>query len=205
MRVAVIDTGTANLASMLAALRRIGAETELTREPEVVRDAPLVVLPGVGAFGAGMARLNECNLTEAIAARVRGERPFLAVCLGLQMLCLESEETPGVAGIGVLATKVRRFADLHEGARVTVPQLGWNEIVPRPDATLLSHGYAYYANSYYLASIPEGWTGAETEHGVRLVAALERGPMLACQFHPELSGPFGHDLLHRWLARGAAC
>lgn len=205
MRVAVVDTGTANLASMLAALRRLGVDAALTREAEIVREARCVVLPGVGAFAAGMARLKECGLVEPIAERVRSGRPFLAVCLGLQMLCTSSEEGPGIAGIGVATTRVKRFPDHHSGHRLIVPQLGWNAVEPRDDCTLLTNGHAYYANSYHLESIPEGWTGAESVHGERFVAALERGAVLACQFHPELSGPWGHALLERWLARASSC
>ncbi|MBM4374315.1 MAG: imidazole glycerol phosphate synthase subunit HisH [Deltaproteobacteria bacterium] len=205
MKVAVVDTGTANLASMLAALRRLGVSTELTREAARVVDAPLVVLPGVGAFGAGMGRLRECGLVDALAARVRETRPLLAVCLGLQMLTRSSEESPKVDGIGVIPCAVRRFPADVGGSRLVVPQLGWNMVEPRRDAVLLQPGHAYYANSFQLPAIPDGYSGAESVHGVRFVAALERGPILACQFHPELSGPWGHALLGRWLERGRAC
>ena len=205
MRVAIIDTGTANLASMLAALRRVGANPTLTRDPAEVAAAERVVLPGVGAFGAGMAKLEECGLVAAIVDRVSAMRPMLAVCLGLQLMCRSSKESPLVRGIGILPIAVVRYPNEHDGARLTVPQLGWNEVVPRPDAELITAGYAYYANSFHLAAIPEGWTGAESVHGVPFVAAIERGPMLACQFHPELSGPWGHDLLRRWLERPTSC
>ncbi|MBM4356915.1 MAG: imidazole glycerol phosphate synthase subunit HisH [Deltaproteobacteria bacterium] len=205
MQVAVVDTGTANLASMLAALRRHGVEPVLTGEARVVAEARLLVLPGVGAFGAGMAKLGEHALVAPLAARVRTSRPTLAVCLGLQMLGEASEETPGVEGIGVVPAMAQRFPAAVDGQRLVVPQLGWNAVEPRADVRLLEAGHAYYANSFHLASIPEGWSGAESTHGVRFVAALERGPVLACQFHPELSGAWGHALIGRWLARGASC
>ena len=205
MQVAVVDTGTANLASMLAALRRHGTTPRLTRDASAIADAELLVLPGVGAFGAGMAQLCASALVDSLAERVRSERPLLAVCLGLQLLCETSEESPGVAGIGVVSSAVQRFPSEASGTRLVVPQLGWNEVVPRPDSILLERGHAYYANSYHLPAIPAGFSGAESVHGVRFVAALERGPMLACQFHPELSGTWGHALLGRWLERGRAC
>lgn len=205
MRVHVVDTGTANLASMRAALARVGADPEFTRDPGDLERARLVVLPGVGAFGAGMARMRECGLADVLTERIRSERPLFAVCLGLQMLCTSSDETEGVAGIGAIPVHVSRFQSAYDGTRITVPQLGWNEVVPRKDATLLERGYAYYANSYHLDRIPEGWSGAESVHGKPFVAALERGPILACQFHPELSGPWGHALLRRWLERGSTC
>lgn len=201
MRVVVVDTGTANLASMLAALRRAGAEPERVQDPESVRAAAAVVLPGVGAFGAGMERLRERGLVEAIAERVASGGPLLCVCLGLQLLCAASDESPGVAGIGAIAATVRRFPEEAGGARLTVPQLGWNRVEPVAGSTLLEGGYAYYANSYRLEEIPKNWQGATSDHGGPFVAALERGALLACQFHPELSGPWGLALIRRWLDR----
>jgi imidazole glycerol phosphate synthase glutamine amidotransferase subunit len=207
MRVAVVDTGTANIASMLAALQRCGAEPELCREPEAVLDATAVVLPGVGTFAAGMERLRASRLALSIAERVRDARPLLAVCLGLQLLCRTSDESPGVAGVGVIDDNVQRFAEHVAGKRLIVPQLGWNAVVPGQGCRLLEPGYAYFANSYHLARIPEGWSGAVSHHGTSFVAALEQGALLACQFHPELSGPWGHHLLARWLraAKGSPC
>ncbi len=198
--VVVVRTGVANLASVLAGLRRAGGAPEVTTDPDVVRRADRAVLPGVGAFGAGMAALREGGLDEAVADRVREARPLLAVCLGLQLLCASSDETPGVAGLGVVPATVHRFAD-----DLIVPQLGWNQVTPTPSARLLAEpGWAYYANSYRLDAIPDGWQGATSVHGAPFVGALERGPTLACQFHPELSGAWGHALLTRWVATGGA-
>jgi imidazole glycerol phosphate synthase glutamine amidotransferase subunit len=202
MRVAVVDTGTANLASMIAGLRRAGAEPELCRDAAAIREARAVVLPGVGAFGAGIEQLGRLELAPAIAERVTAGRPLLAVCLGLQMLCAASDESPGVRGIAVIEQTVRRFA-APAGQRLIVPQLGWNAVEPGEGCALLERGYAYYANSYHLTNIPEGWAGAISVHGAPFVAAIEKGPAIACQFHPELSGPWGHALLVRWLE--AAC
>lgn len=190
----VIRTGTANVASVLAALRRAGASPETTHDPERVLKADRVVLPGVGAFGAALEVLRAHHLDEAIAARVRAGLPTLGICLGLQMLAERSEETPGVAGLGVVPTDVVRFP-----RDVRVPQLGWNEVVPSEGARLLRRGHAYFANTYHLASRPPGWEGATAVHGAPFVAAIERGPVLACQFHPELSGAWGHALLTSWL------
>jgi imidazole glycerol phosphate synthase glutamine amidotransferase subunit len=193
VNVLVVDTGTANLASMLAALRRAGARPEATTDPERIASAPRLVLPGVGAFGAGMERLTGVGAAEAIAERVRARRPFLGVCLGLQLLCETSEESPGVRGLGVLSAAVTRFTARR------VPQLGWNQVVPSSSCRLLEEGHAYFANSYRLESAPDGWHGAMSDHGGPFVAALERGAQLCCQFHPELSGTWGLALLRRWL------
>ncbi len=198
----VVDTGTANLASMLAALKRLGQSPELTSDPVALAEARLAVLPGVGAFGQAMSRLAALGLEDAIRARIAEGRPLLCVCLGLQVLCTASEESPGIYGICAIDARVRRFAD-RPG--LVVPQLGWNLVAPLADSRLIEPGYAYYANSYRLEAIPEGYTGATSDHGGQFVAALERGPLLACQFHPELSGAYGHELLGRWLARARAC
>ncbi|MBK8481108.1 MAG: imidazole glycerol phosphate synthase subunit HisH [Proteobacteria bacterium] len=203
--VQVVRTGVANIASVLAGLRRLGAEPTLTEDPRAVAEARAVVLPGVGAFGAGMERLREAKLEGVLRERVAAGQPTLAVCLGLQLLCEGSEESPGVAGLGVLPSTVRRFSPAAQGPQpVRVPQLGWNEVLPQAEDGLLERGFAYFANSYRLDSAPPGWAWARSEHGGPFVAALERGAVLACQFHPELSGPWGAALLGRWLARASA-
>jgi imidazole glycerol phosphate synthase glutamine amidotransferase subunit len=193
--VVVVRTGTANLASVLAGLRRAGSEPVLTEDPAVVDQAQRLVLPGVGSFGAAMARLGEHGLVDVLRARLRAGRPVLAVCVGLQLLCTSSEESPGVAGLGIVDRCASRFS-----GEVRVPQLGWNEVSPSSGCRLLNPGgHAYFANSFRLLDAPEGWEPAYAEHGDRFVAAFERGAQLACQFHPELSGPWGAELLKRWL------
>ncbi|MEO6067784.1 MAG: imidazole glycerol phosphate synthase subunit HisH [Gemmatimonadota bacterium] len=192
---AVIATGSTNLASVLAAFRRLGVVATPTRDPEVVRTAERVVLPGVGAFGDVMTRLRERGVVEATSERVASGRPLLAICLGLQVLAQGSEESPDVPGLGALPVTVRRFP-----ATSKVPQLGWNQIVANGGDDLVRDGYAFFANSFYLASACDGWAAAWATHDVPFVAALQRGPQLACQFHPELSGAWGASLLERWYA-----
>lgn len=211
MNVAIVETGIANTASVLAGLRRAGADPELTEDASTVRDADALVLPGVGAFAPGMQRLRAEELVEPLRARLREGRPTLAVCLGLQLLCRSSDESaiqpaaPGgaagaeeVEGLGIIDAHVTRFPD-----SVRVPQLGWNRVEPSAECTLLKPGYAYFANSYRLEHAPSDWHCARTEHGGSFVAAAERGAQLACQFHPELSGRWGIELLRRWLERAA--
>jgi imidazole glycerol phosphate synthase glutamine amidotransferase subunit len=192
--VAVIATGTANLASVLAALRRADVDPVVTSDQAVVRQAKHVVLPGVGAFAAALERLRLHGLDEALLERMYAERPTLGICLGLQLFARGSEENPGTPGLALWDVEVRRFA-----TDVRTPQLGWNRVRALPGAELLQDGWAYFANTYHLARVPEGWTAAMAEHGGSFVAALERGTALACQFHPELSGRWGHELLCRWL------
>ena len=199
MSTVVVRTGMANLASVLAGLGRLGVEATVSADAALITGAERVVLPGVGAFGAAMERLGP--LADVLAERVRAGRPTLAVCLGLQLLCASSDESPGVRGLGVVDGHVARFSSV-----VKVPQLGWNRVEAGPGCRLLDDGYAYYANSFRLPAAPPGWAAATTDHGGPFVAALERGPVLACQFHPELSGPWGLALLRRWLqAGGASC
>ncbi|MCB9729805.1 MAG: imidazole glycerol phosphate synthase subunit HisH [Deltaproteobacteria bacterium] len=194
VQVAVVRTGSANLASVLAGLRRAGADPFLTQDPADIEASDRVMLPGVGAFGAAMDELDARGLSAPLAERARAGRPLMAICLGLQLLFESSDETPGVAGLGVVPGHVRRFP---EG--LIIPQLGWNRVRPLEGSRLLEDGYAYYANSYRVEAMPEGYTGAMTDHGGPFVGALERGSLLACQFHPELSGAWGQALLTRWL------
>src|SRR6266568_1543139 len=163
--VVIVDSGVANLASIASAFRRLGANVVVTGDKWVVRSAPRVVLPGVGAFGAGLGALRARQLDQAVTQAAARGTPLLGVCLGMHMLCEASEEAPGVDG-------------------------------------LVATGVAAFANSFALREAPAGWVPAWTTHGVRFVAALEKigERLLACQFHPELSGAYGAALLERWLA-----
>ena len=192
--VLVVQTGTANIASVLAGLWRAGSRPVIDGDPERLAKADRVVVPGVGALAAAMSRLENEGLNEVLADRVREGRPTLAICLGLQLLCRGSEESPGTAGLGVLEADVKRFT-----GEVRVPQMGWNRVVPGNDCRYLRPGHAYFANSYRLATVPDNWAAAWSDHGGPFVAAAERGDVVGCQFHPELSGTWGRDLLVRWL------
>jgi imidazole glycerol phosphate synthase glutamine amidotransferase subunit len=193
--VVVVPTGTANLASMLAALRRVGALPRLARDPSDVADASHVVLPGVGSFGAAAAALRRAGLRDALVDRVSARKATLAVCVGMQLLAEASEESPGAGGLGVIAATVTRFPDGTQ-----VPQIGWSSVEPASGLDLIHPGWAYFANSYRLTTVPQGWLQATSEHGGRYVSAILRGEVLACQFHPELSGVWGTSLIERWLA-----
>jgi imidazole glycerol phosphate synthase glutamine amidotransferase subunit len=155
--------------------------------------APRVVVPGVGSFGAAIAEVRRQGIDVAMRERLASGAPTLLICLGLQLLANASEESPGVAGLGVIAAVVRR---LPPG--VLVPQLGWNHVATTAGARCVTPGYAYFANSYCLYEADRSWTPAWSDHGGPFIAALERGPQLACQFHPELSGAWGLRLLDAW-------
>lgn len=194
----VIPTGTANIASVLAGLRRQSVTARIALDAGDVAGADRVVLPGVGSFGAAMARIDELGLRSPLVWHIESGRPLLAICLGMQLLCAASEESPGSAGLGVIDETVTRFR-----GEVRVPQLGWNTVEPRGDTALLNPGWAYFANSYRISRLPRGWSGAITEYGGPFVAALERGDLLACQFHPELSAGWGANLLGSWAVQTA--
>ncbi|MBN1283031.1 MAG: imidazole glycerol phosphate synthase subunit HisH [Proteobacteria bacterium] len=192
--VTVVRTGSANLASVLAALRRLGAVASLTEEPSEVQRATHLVLPGVGTLAAAMRKLTEDRLVEPLRERVAAGRPTLAICLGMQMLLEGSEESDGVEGLCIVPGIAERFP---KGVRV--PQLGWNRIEVEAEAEILRDGYVYFANSYRLVAAPEGWCVASSDYGGRFVAAVERGSVIGCQFHPELSGEFGLGIIERWF------
>jgi imidazole glycerol phosphate synthase glutamine amidotransferase subunit len=195
----IVPTGTANLASVLAAFRRLGVDLAPARAAEDVDTADRVVLPGVGTFGSAADRLEATGLTDALRRRVAAGMPILAVCVGMQFLASSSEESPGAAGLGAVEGPISRF---DEG--LIVPQLAWSQVMPDPASRLVEPGWAYFANSYRLTEAPDGWASSTATYGKPFVAALERDGVLACQFHPELSGPWGSDLLQRWLVATGA-
>jgi imidazole glycerol phosphate synthase glutamine amidotransferase subunit len=191
--VLIVPTGTANIASVMAAFRRLGAAPRVGECAEEVAVASHVMLPGVGAFGASMARLAQHGLDEALRRRIAADRPTVAICVGHQLLFEASAESPGVPGLGIVPGEVGRFPE-----DVRVPQFGWNHVHAGEDCRLLEEGWAYFANSYRATEAP-GWSVAWATHGGRYVAAMERGRVIGCQFHPELSGAYGTALLSRFL------
>jgi len=201
----VIATGTANLASVLAAFSRLGVPPVVTADPAVVRAARAVVLPGVGSLGGAMPGVRSRGLDVAVAERVAAGRPTLGVCLGAQMFASASEESPGVPALGLLPVEVKR---LPSSPTVRVPHMGWNAAVAEADFPF-ALGMMYFANSYAIAAAgnwpsSDGWTRATTTvGGHRFVSAFAKaeGRVLACQFHPELSGGAGERLLAAWLAK----
>ena len=192
--VTILKTGLANLASVLAAFDRLGVQTTVTTEAESIRRAQRLVVPGVGSYGEAMSRLAAAQLTGPLQSRIDDGRSTLGIRLGLQIFGLGSDESPGVPGLGCVPARTTGF-----NASVISPQMGWNQVTPTADSQLLEAGHAYFANSFRFETIPDGWAGATAQYGGALVAALERGGVLGCQFHPELSGAYGERLLARWL------
>jgi len=201
MDIAIVRTGLANTASVVACLQRLGAKCRITEDPREIEQGAAAVLPGVGSFRAASERLDELGLREPLRERILAGRPTLCVCLGMQLLAEASEEAPGAPGLGILPVTVRRFPD-----RVKRPQLGWNLVRPAA-GDWPEPGHAYFANSYRVADVEAvqvaGWEVAIADHAGPFVAAMTKDRVLACQFHPELSGAWGESLVGAWLGTAA--
>jgi glutamine amidotransferase len=196
--IAVLDYGIGNLRSAQKALERVGADARLTDDPAVVAAASGVVLPGVGAFGRCMQALRETGLEDAARAAVESGKPFLGICVGMQMLYEWSEEDPDVKGLGVLPGAVQL---LPEG--VKRPQMQWNRLdLVRPGSPLFTGmtepTWVYFVHSYAPEGGPE--VVATCDYGGPVVAAVEREALWATQFHPEKSGTAGLQLLQNFVA-----
>ena len=198
--VAIIDYDAGNLRSVEKALEALGAETVVTRDPEVIAGSSRVILPGVGSFGDAMERLNQYGLPDVIRRTVSGNKPFLGICLGLQLLFEESEESPGVPGLGILKGKILKIPQT-EGLKI--PHMGWNSLNLKPDSRLFARirdqEFVYFVHSYYLKAQEESQVAATTWYGTEIHAAVEAGNVFACQFHPEKSGDTGLRILKNFL------
>lgn len=196
--IAVLDYGIGNLRSAQKALQHVGADARLTADPALIADAAGVVLPGVGAFGRCMEAVRRTGLDDVAVSVVEAGTPFLGICVGMQLLYDESEESPGVAGLGLLPGVVRRLSD-----GVKRPQMQWNVLErTRPSdllAGLESPTWVYFVHSY--AADDPDHVVATCDYGGPVVAAVERGPIWATQFHPEKSGANGLQLLANFVER----
>ena len=194
--IAIIDYDAGNLKSVEKALISLGEEVVVSRERDVLLSADKVVLPGVGAFGDAINKLSEYGLIEVIKEIVDNNTPFLGICLGLQLLFEESEEAPGVAGLGILKGKILKIPP-KEGLKI--PHMGWNSIDIKPEARLFkgikNNSYVYFVHSYYLKAEDESIVAATTEYSTHIHASVESGNVFACQFHPEKSSDVGLKIL----------
>jgi imidazole glycerol-phosphate synthase subunit HisH len=200
-RLAVVDYGMGNLASVVKALERSGALVQVTDSPAVVRSAAGVVLPGVGAFRDAAARLAQSGLGAAVLARIAAGAPFLGVCLGLQLLFEASREGGTWQGLGVFAGTVERLQ-----TRLKVPHIGWNELEWQQAGAGLRRGLpepaaVYFVHSYAAVPADPGLIAATCEYGTRVVAAVARDNVWAVQFHPEKSSRVGLRLLANFVER----
>ena len=195
MKIAIIDYGMGNLHSAAKALEKIGAQVVVTRDPDEVRRADKVVLPGVGAFGDCMKNLNERQLAPVIHEVIAAGKPFLGICVGLQLLFEGSEEDPGVAGLGVFKGLVRKIV----APGLKIPHMGWNNLEYRTASPLFQGlppaAYVYFVHSFYAVPTDESCITAVTDYGGPVTAAVGRGLVQAVQFHPEKSSAVGLKIL----------
>lgn len=195
MRVTVVDYRAGNLTSVVKALRSLGAEVFVSEDPQSVRAAERIVLPGVGHFAA-TRRLEESGVRSAVEEALGRQAPFLGICVGLQWLFAGSSEAAECSGLGVLPGSCERFA-----AGRKVPHVGWNSLSIRPDSRLLAGiadgSFAYFTHSYWAPVGPA--TVAVTTYGEPFSAAIEQGNLMGVQFHPEKSGETGLKVLRNFL------
>lgn len=197
--IAIIDYGAGNLHSVKNALNHLGAENIITSDTKTILNADKVILPGVGSFGTAMESLKKSGLDEAVIKTAAADKPLLGICLGLQLMFEESEESPGVKGLGIFKGKFLRIP----GNGLKIPHMGWNNIYLTKKSKILGEAgrgpYVYFVHSYYLEAEDPQDVSAYTEYGQRLDIAAERGNVFATQFHPEKSGAAGMKILENFI------
>ncbi|MBQ6707938.1 MAG: imidazole glycerol phosphate synthase subunit HisH [Clostridia bacterium] len=198
--IAIVDYGAGNLLSVKKALDFIGAESVITASANEIKNADGVILPGVGSFGNAMESMHESGLVEAVRSVAQSGRPFLGICLGLQLLFESSEESPGVEGLGVLKGKILKIPSDN----LKVPHMGWNSLKFKKSTPLfegISDGaYVYFVHSYYLSAENISDVSSTTEYGVTIHASVANGNLFATQFHPEKSGDVGLQMLRNFVS-----
>ena len=203
--ISIIDYDAGNIKSVEKAIEFLGEEVEITSDKEKILASDGVILPGVGAFGVAMEKLHSRNLVETIKEYAKTGKPFLGICLGLQLLFDESDETPGVKGLGLLEGKIKKIpSEYEDGTTLKVPHIGWNSIDINPSRKLMkgipSDSYVYFVHSFYLEAANLSDVIATTEYGVKIHAAVERDNIMATQFHPEKSSDVGLKILSNFIA-----
>ena len=212
--IAVIDYGMGNLRSVHKGLEKAGHDARVTRSPQAIRDAGALVLPGVGAFRDCIRSLDALHLIEPILQSVRGGKPFLGICLGLQVLFTESEEFGTTPGLNLIPGRVVRFAhrDTPGAERLKIPHMGWNTISLRREAPVFSGikdgSFFYFVHSYYVVPEDTAVIAATTGYGIEFTSSIQKDNIFACQFHPEKSQGVGLRLLKNfgaWAGEGKGC
>ncbi|MBT4374372.1 MAG: imidazole glycerol phosphate synthase subunit HisH [Nitrospina sp.] len=204
--IAVIDYGMGNLRSVQKALEFVGAKVIVTHDPDLILSADSVVLPGVGAFKDCMANLNKLSLIDPIRKFIDSGKPFLGICLGLQVLFEESEEYGPVPGLGILPGKVVKFidgsSDTRKGPQIKIPHMGWNQIKVKKNAPLFAgvgnSPYFYFVHSYYVVPEDPEMVATVTHYGIEFVSGIQHKNIYAFQFHPEKSQTLGLSILERF-------
>jgi imidazole glycerol phosphate synthase glutamine amidotransferase subunit len=199
--IGVIDYGAGNLGSVMNALKRLSVPARFAEGPQELSlsSTPFekIIFPGDGHFATAMASINKSGYAQAIKEWIKADKPFLGICIGLQLLFETSEEAPNAQGLSVISGTVRRFPGRK------VPQIGWNQTNARKESKifrgLTDNSFFYYIHSYYADPADDSVSAAQTEYYVRYCCAVERGALAAVQFHPEKSGAAGIALLKNWV------
>ena len=204
-KIGVIDYGGGNIRSLVKALETLGAPPRLVRSPEELENLSLVFFPGQGAFGDCMAKLQSLDLVDCLTQWIRDDRPFFGICIGYQLLFEGSEENPGVEGLSIFKGQVTKFP----ASELKVPHMGWNRTQLRktdaaPWNDLGPAPYFYYVHSYFPVPRDSGLTAATTDYGTPFTSAIQRGRLVATQFHPEKSQKSGMLLIQNFLTEHGA-
>lgn len=196
--IAVIDYGMGNLCSVAKAIEIMGSDVIVTNSPEVIEKADAIVLPGVGAFYYGMENLKKLGLIHIIHQAIEKNKPFLGICLGLQLLFTSSEEHRLTSGLNIIKGKVKQFHD-----NLKIPHMGWNQIKIKKDAKILDgiedNTYFYFVHSYYVEPEDKDIIVATTDYGQEFVSVINKNNLWAIQFHPEKSEKSGLKILKNFL------
>ena len=199
--IAIIDYDAGNIKSVEKACQFLGEDVVVTRDRETIMAADGVILPGVGAFGDAMEKLHSYQLVNTVKDVANSGKPFLGICLGLQLMFESSDEAPGVEGLGILPGKIVRIPD---GEDIKVPHIGWNSLQYPNKGRLYKdideNSFVYFVHSYYLQAKEPEIVVASTEYGVTIQASVEKGNVFACQFHPEKSSTVGLKILENFIS-----
>ncbi len=199
--ITIIDYGAGNIASVTKAFEFLGYEAKVTSDPQEILTAKALVLPGVGSFGDAMQNIEQRNLVAPIKEYINSGKPFLGICLGLQLLFESSEESPGVEGLSILKGKIIKIPKIDD---LKVPHMGWNSLKYNNKGMIFEgieeNSYVYFVHSYYLKA-EEDIVIARTHYAVDIDAAVEKENVTACQFHPEKSGKIGLQLLKNFARK----
>ena len=199
--IAIIDYGAGNLQSVKKALDFIGAENVITNDPKTILSADKILLPGVGSFGDAMDSMAKSGLVEIVKECALSGKTFLGICLGLQLLFEESEESPGVKGLGIFKGKIKRFPN---DIGLKIPHIGWNSLeIKQKDGIfkdIPENAYVYFVHSYYLHAEDENDIATITNYGIDFHSAVGKNNVFATQFHPEKSGDVGLQILRNFAS-----
>ena len=201
--IGIIDYDAGNIRSVDKALSYLGEKTVVSRDPDILKSVDKVILPGVGSFGQAMENLHRYELVPVIRDMIEDGKPFLGICLGLQLLFESSEESPGAEGLGILKGKILK---IPSSPGLKIPHMGWNSLQLQNNGRLFRNipqdTYVYFVHSYYLQAQEPEIVKAVTGYGTEIHASVEKDNVFACQFHPEKSGKYGLEILKNFAELG---